>query len=193
VASAQYVSSPAFSVCPAASGATCKLGDVPVGQADELEAKVPVGDKAAVGEQVKLTAKATATGATSFEASATDQVAAGSTASPTPSVPGETLPPVSLEPEPGYGIAGSGVSAGNPSDLFPTVGPSSTGSAGPTVKPRRDIRVADASATVPLDTRLIGGQLAGLAVLAGAVAIAIARLSLRSPKTTDDKGSQPPK
>jgi len=33
---------------------------------------------------------------------------------------------------------------------------------------------------------------AGLAVLAGAVAIAIARLSLRSPKPPDDKKSQGP-
>jgi len=44
--------------------------------------------------------------------------------------------------------------------------------------------VVDAAATVPLDSRLIGGQLAGLAVLAGAVMIAIARLSLRAPKPT---------
>jgi hypothetical protein len=49
---------------------------------------------------------------------------------------------------------------------------------------------------VPLDARLIGGQLAGLAVLAGAVTIAIARLSLRAPKTSDDSNAnaqQPPK
>jgi hypothetical protein len=38
------------------------------------------------------------------------------------------------------------------------------------------------SATLRLDTRLIGGQLAGLAVLAAAIAIAIARLSLRRPR-----------
>jgi hypothetical protein len=38
---------------------------------------------------------------------------------------------------------------------------------------------------VPVDARLIGGQLAGLAVLAGAVTIAIARLSLRSTKSQD--------
>jgi hypothetical protein len=38
---------------------------------------------------------------------------------------------------------------------------------------------------VPVDARLIGGQLAGLAVLAGAVTIAIARLSFRSAKPQD--------
>jgi hypothetical protein len=41
------------------------------------------------------------------------------------------------------------------------------------------VHVATASATVPLDARLIGGQLAGLAVLAGGIAIALVRLSLR--------------
>ena len=45
------------------------------------------------------------------------------------------------------------------------------------------------SATLPLDPRLIGGQLAGLAVLAGAIAIAIARLSLRSPKPQGAKSA----
>jgi hypothetical protein len=48
------------------------------------------------------------------------------------------------------------------------------------------------SATVPLDDRLIGGQLAGLAVLAGAVAMAIARLSLRTPKPPQDNASAKP-
>jgi len=38
---------------------------------------------------------------------------------------------------------------------------------------------------VPLDTRLLGGQIAGLAVLAAAIAIAIARLSLRRQKAGD--------
>jgi hypothetical protein len=44
---------------------------------------------------------------------------------------------------------------------------------------------------VPLDARLIGGQLAGLAVLAGAVTIAIARLSLRTPKPQEDADAKP--
>jgi len=191
-----YIHSPSFTVCPVTSGTACKLGNVPVGQADELQVSVPVGAKAALGEQVQLTAKASASGATSFEGSATDVVIAPPVAHPTPSGADDTLPPVSLEPMPGGGIAGTGVSATDPSDLFPTVGPASpgTGSTGlPSVKPRKQIRVADASATVPLDTRLIGGQLTGLAVLAGAVAIAIARLSLRTPKPAEDKAEQPQK
>ena len=41
------------------------------------------------------------------------------------------------------------------------------------------------SAILPLDSRLIGGQLAGLVLLASAIAIAIARLSLRAPRPRD--------
>jgi hypothetical protein len=188
VASAEDLGVPSFSVCPVADGKTCKLGDMPSGQADELEAGVPVHAKAALGEQVQLTATAAAKGAKSFNASATDVVVVSpppSTTTPQPSAP--TLPPTSIPP-----ISGTGSSPGNASNLFPTVtptpssGPSSLGL--PSVKPKRtDVGVTDAADTVPLDPRLIGGQLAGLAVLAGGIAIAIARLSLRSPKPQDDK------
>jgi hypothetical protein len=104
------------------------------------------------------------------------------------------LPPVTLPP-----ISGSSTSPGDASGLFPTVGPSPSSSADPVglpppVKPHKSVRVVEAAATVPLDSRLIGGQLAGLAVLAGAVIIAIARLSLRAPKPTptEDKGDKKP-
>jgi len=39
-----------------------------------------------------------------------------------------------------------------------------------------------------LNMRLIGGQLAGLVVLAAAIAIAITRLSLRPQRPEDDNG-----
>jgi hypothetical protein len=43
---------------------------------------------------------------------------------------------------------------------------------------------------LPLDPRLIGGQLAGLAVLAAAITMAVARLSLRTPQAANaGKGS----
>jgi hypothetical protein len=48
---------------------------------------------------------------------------------------------------------------------------------------------------VPLDERLIGGQIIGLAVLAAAVTIAIARLTLRKPRQQaggDSDASKPP-
>jgi hypothetical protein len=38
------------------------------------------------------------------------------------------------------------------------------------------------STSFPLDTRLVGGQIIGLAVLAAAVTIAVARFSLRKPR-----------
>jgi hypothetical protein len=193
VASALYLGKPKFTICPVADGKTCKLGTMPVGQADELEAGVPVEAKAALGEQVQLTATATGQdGAKSFNGSATDVVVVSPPPSTTTPEPGSTepLPATTLPP-----ISGTGPSQGNASSLFPTVSPSPSSSSSsvglPTVKPKRsDVRVTDAAETVPLDPKLIGGQLAGLAVLAGGIAIAIARLSLRTPKAQDDGNSQ---
>jgi hypothetical protein len=188
VASALDIGGPSFTVCPVAKGKTCKVGNVPVGLADELQVAVKVRAQAGLGEQVQLSATAKATGAKSFTGSATDVVVVNPTGSTsTPTLPVTTLPPPSSLPT----ISGAGVSPGDPGNLFPTVGASSaspsSGSIGlPQVKPKSALHVQDASATVPLDTRLIGGQLAGLAVLAGAVAIAIARLSLRAPKPEED-------
>jgi hypothetical protein len=187
VAFGLYLGTPKFTICPVADGKTCKLGTMPVGQADELEAAVPVEAKAALGEQVQLTATATGKGAKTFNGSATDVVVVSPPPSTTtqPSAP-PTLPPTTLPP-----ISGTGSSQGNPSNLFPTVSaspsPSSSSIGLPVIKPKRsDVRVTDAAETVPLDPKLIGGQLAGLAVLAGGIAIAIARLSLRTPKPQDD-------
>jgi hypothetical protein len=187
VASAQYVEAPRFTVCPVADKTTCKLGNLPVGQADELEAGVRVLSKAALGEQVQLTAKAEAKGSQSNDGSATDLVVVSPKPSPTTTTtsPVASLPPPQSLPP----IAGTGTSPGNASGLFPTVGPTSSpgaSSVGPSRSVNLPARVSDASATVPLDPRLIGGQLVGLAVLAGAVAIAIARLSLRQRAPQDD-------
>jgi hypothetical protein len=194
VKSAAGVHTPAFTVCPVAKGTACSVGSIAVGQADELQVSVRVGKQAAMGEQVQLTARASATKALSYTDSAADVVAARPAASPTTTTPagGVTLPPVTLPP-----LSGTGVSASDPSGLFPTVGPAPSPSTSaplglPPVKPHKTIRVADAAATVPLDSRLIGGQLAGLAVLIGAVVLAIARLSLRTPKPAEDKSAAKP-
>jgi hypothetical protein len=95
---------------------------------------------------------------------------------------------------PGVGtLPGIGTSPQNPASLFPTVSPAATskpnsaGQAGQAGRRPHGINALTASATLPLDPRLIGGQLAGLAVLAGAIAIAIARLSLRSPRPQGGK------
>jgi hypothetical protein len=49
-------------------------------------------------------------------------------------------------------------------------------------------RATSTASSLPLDPRLIGGQLAGLAVLAAAVTMVMARLSLRTPQ----RASVPP-
>jgi hypothetical protein len=185
VVSASYVGRPSFKVCPVPDGTTCQVGNLPVGQSDELEATVRVGSKAALGEHVRISAKAAAKGAKDFSASASDLVVAAPTG--TSSAPTVTLPPPDSLPA----ISGTSVSPTNPSGLFPTVSASPSSGTNPLGLPHAKTRpgAADAAATVPLDARLIGGQLAGLAVLAGAVAIAIVRLSLRTAKPQDGPGS----
>jgi hypothetical protein len=77
-------------------------------------------------------------------------------------------------------IPGTGVSAINPSDLFPVVSPTpGSGVNLPGARSRAGVHAAFVSSTVPIDARLIGAQIVGLAVLAAAVTIAIMRLSLR--------------
>jgi hypothetical protein len=150
---------------------------------------VRIGSNATIGEQVQLTATVTGTAAHSFDGSATDVVVARPTSTSTSPAAGATLPPVSLPP-----LSGSGTSGTDPTGLFPTVAPTTgTNPPGlPPVKPHKPVRAVDAAATVPLDSRLIGGQLAGLAVLAGAVVIAVARLSLRTPKPPEGTGDRRP-
>jgi hypothetical protein len=65
----------------------------------------------------------------------------------------------------------------NPTGLFPTVSPGSGSNSGG--KDKR-IDAITTAATTPLDT-LIPGQVVGLAVLIGAIALAFVRFSLRTP------------
>jgi hypothetical protein len=169
---------------------------MPAGMSDELQVSVKVRKSATPGEQVKLTASATATGAVGAQASAsavTITAPAPSTSTGTTPPPGSALPPVSLPPLPDLGISPS-----NPSGLFPTVSPGASTSPSPSPQATATagharVHVVTAAATVPLSPRLIGGQLAGLVVLASAVGIAIARLSLRAPRPQDgtDAPSKP--
>lgn len=88
-----------------------------------------------------------------------------------------------------------GASTGPGAVTFPTVGPNS--SHDPSLAPSpvtlpspEHARLANAAAEFPLDGRLLGIQLAGLAALAAAVIIAVARLSLRrrAPRHGKDPG-----
>jgi hypothetical protein len=79
-----------------------------------------------------------------------------------------------------------GVSAVNPTGLFPTVSPGSGSGSTAGGKGKR-IEAVTTAATTPLDT-LIPGQVLGLAVLVGAIALAFVRFSLRTPPPSDSQG-----
>jgi hypothetical protein len=72
----------------------------------------------------------------------------------------------------------------DPSLAFPEVSPSPD----PTPAPSA-IQASEVSASFPLDTRLVGGQIIGLAVLAAAVTIAVARLSIRKQRPQHSQDS----
>jgi hypothetical protein len=187
-----HVTSPHFTVCPTAKAATCTVGDLPTKQSEALLAAVRVRDAAPAGEKITLTATVKASKADSFNDAATVGVVAASTAtssgssssSSTGSSIGDSLPPGVSLPDGSL----TNTSPTDPSGLFPTVSPTS-GSSGQSKKTGKNADATTVSATLPLDSRLIGGQLAGLAILASAIAIAIVRLSLRTPKTPDGGGT----
>jgi hypothetical protein len=164
------------------------VGTLPTGQSEELIAGAFVRRAASAGERITLTATARGTEAGSAHSTATINVIAAPTPSPTPpkpTVPANPIPPGELPPVPSSELTSP---AGDPSGLFPTVGPGASSSPSPASSHTRVLNrsnTRNVSATLPLDTRLIGGQLAGLAVLATAIAIAIARLSLRAPRPRD--------
>lgn len=166
--------SPRFTLCPAPRKTVCSIGALPANQAFELLVEAHIGTKATVGEQITLTLTVQGTALSPAEAAVTTVVGQ---ASPTPS-PTPTLPTLSFPPFSGYTVTPPSLAG-----LFPVVTPSPTPS--PTSKPRSHGSVAaitPTASTLPLDPRLIGGQLAGLAVLAAAITMVVARLSLRTPQ-----------
>jgi hypothetical protein len=192
---AAHIDAPRFTVCPAPNRAVCTVGTLPTGQSEELIAAAFVRRAASAGERITLTATARGTRAGSAHSAGTINVIAASTpsptASPTPTVPANPIPPGELPPVP---IGELTSPNGDPSGLFPTVGPGASSSPSAANGHTRVLNRSNArnvSATLPLDTRLIGGQLAGLAVLAAAIVIAIARLSLRAARPHD--GGDAPK
>lgn len=186
------VAAPAFSVCSQPSGDVCTVGDLLTSQSEELVAGAKVGTSASAGEKITLTATVRASKATSFHAKDTIDVVApnstsGTTSTSTSGDAGDTLPGTSVSTPPDGGLT-SPVDT-NPAGLFPTVSP--TSGRAKTAKNQTANDAAIVSSTLPLNSRLIGGQLAGLAVLAAAIAIAIVRLSLRTERPHD--GGRPAK
>jgi hypothetical protein len=207
---------PSFTVCPSLTGNQCAL-TLTAGQLDELHAAIPV-PSTALGGTITLTASGSSPQAADI-ATASASVVVANPPSPTPTpthtptptptptpthtpTPTPTTTPAAAVPAPvGVGLTlppgtapGSAPTgslpllpspASSPGVTFPKVTP------GPSTASATDqIRVTDVSASFPLNTRLIGGQLAGLAVLAAAVTFAVARLSLRRPSPQHSKDPQ---
>jgi hypothetical protein len=180
-----HVDAPRFTVCPKAHADVCTVGTLPIGQSEELVAGPFVRRAAVSGEQITLTATARGRKADSFHSAATINVVPPSTTSPSPDPSLPTVPPAPVPSVPGGGFTNPN---GDPSGLFPTVAPSIPGPLAPSGRATKALNrsnARDVSATLPLDSRLIGGQIAGLAVLAAAIAVAIARLSLRGARSHD--------
>jgi hypothetical protein len=178
--------SPSFTVCPATGGNSCSVA-LTAGQAVQLRASVAVPHNAA-GTHLTLTAtgtspqsKASATASGSVlvttAAPASSPAAAGTGLTPAgvgAQLPGTTLP-AGVLPSARLPLLPSPVT--DPSLNFPQVTPSPDPSSSST-----PVKVSEVSASFPLSTRLVGGQIIGLAVLAAAITIAVARLSLRKPR-----------
>jgi hypothetical protein len=141
---------------------------------------------------VTLTATATSAEASnSASASATVDIqrdsSGGSSSSTQNAGDGTTIGTIPATYLPTGTFAGLGIQpTGNLGSAFPQVSPSPSPTSGTGAASHRpSTKTIDLSAGLPLDVRLIGGQVIGLAVLAAAVTIAVARLSLR-------KQPQPP-
>jgi hypothetical protein len=188
---------PSFSVCQPTGGTTCSVSGLQAGDHVETQARLYAA-KDLAGRDITLTVTATSHQAAN-KASATDKIEVAkrsrkhSSSSPTPTPnagDGAGYPPASY-PGGNAGYPGVTNPTGNLGSDFPQVSPSPNIS--PATSPSRrqhQIEVTDLSAGLPLDVRLIGGQVVGLAILAAAVTIAVARLSLRrQPAKHSDEGS----
>jgi len=174
--------SPTFSVCVPPGKSKCTVGGLNAGQKVEVQAKLAAPDRPS--KHVTLTATATSSQASnSATASATVDIKPKNpspSSSPTPNAgDGGTLPPAAGLPS-GVTIPGLGPSpSGDLGSAFPQVSPSASASGAAAGQQDPTTQAIDVSAGLPLTVRLIGGQVIGLAVLAAAVTIAVARLSLR--------------
>ena len=182
---------PRFTVCAAPGRNTCSIGLT--SKPTQLRAVVAAPRKAA-GTHITLRATGTspqAAGSASSSASVLVRAKPAPSATPagtaSPAGVGASLPAGNLPPgvssRAGLPLLPSPVD--DPSLAFPVVSPSPSASPSAAQVP---IRVADVSASFPLDTRLVSGQVIGLAVLAAAVTIAVARLSLRKQQQPQQGG-----
>jgi hypothetical protein len=184
--------SPTFSVCVPSGKSKCTVSGLNAGQKVEVQAELAAPARPA--KNVTLTATASSAQASnSATASATVDIkpknSPNPTSSPTPGTgDGGTLPAVGLPS--GTTIPGLGVQpSGDLGTAFPQVSPSPGATGAATAQQQEhSAQAIEVSAGLPLAVRLIGGQVIGLAVLAAAVTIAVARLSLRRqpPRHSED-------
>jgi hypothetical protein len=162
----------------------CKVAGLNAGQHVEVQAKLKTPSRRY--HHVTLTAMATSAEASnSASASATVDIkrksSSGGSSSTQNAGDGTTIGTIPATSLPTGTVPGLGIQpTGNLGSAFPQVSPSpSPTSATGAASHRPSTKTIDLSAGLPLDVRLIGGQVIGLAVLAAAITIAVARLSLR--------------
>jgi hypothetical protein len=171
--------------------ASCRLSSVTT-KVTSLNAQIPVASKATSVSSVKLTATASVVTTTKWTppaaAETTTVTAAGApakssgTASPSAAEHMAVLP---LGPIPALnGEASMFVQAGSAANLFPTVGPSSGASPGPTAAvgaqpTKRNTAPVSEASPVSLSTPVFTAQVAGLIALGVAIMLTVTRLSVR--------------
>jgi len=186
---------PSFTVCAPPGGTSCSVG-LSAGQPVQLRAAVAVPQSAA-GATITLTATGT-----SPQAAATASASGSVPVAAAASAPGTT--PAGTATTPGVGVLAPGALPGAtlPIGVLPSAGlpalpnPTDPSLAFPQVSPSPDptpapsaIQASEVSASFPLDTRLVGGQIIGLAALAAAITIAVARLSIRKQRPQHSQDS----
>jgi hypothetical protein len=176
--------SPTFSVCAPSGKSKCSVSGLSAGNKVEVQAELAAPARPAKHVTLTVTASS-AQASNSATASATVDIkpknSPNPTSTPTPGAgDGGTLPAVGLPS--GTNIPGLGLGVQPTGDLgsaFPQVSPSPGATGTAAQQHEHSAQAVEVSAGLPLDVRLIGGQVIGLAVLAAAVTIAVARLSLR--------------
>ncbi|MHB1434323.1 MAG: hypothetical protein ACYCVZ_19665 [Streptosporangiaceae bacterium] len=195
-AGSRVVTTPKFSTCPgtrksAPKSGNCRIGALRANKTLKLVVAARIRTAAKAGAEVTVTVAVTAPGLSRAEASVTAVLGPGtpspgaSSPSPLPSTP---VPTTTLSPLPG-----TTVTPNNLSSLFPVVTPGPESCRTATHRHRvRASRFTTAAAGQPIGARLIGPQLVGLVVLAVAITMAVARLSLRRATPPADTRQDPP-
>ena len=195
-AGSRVVTTPKFAACPgtrksAPKSGDCRIAALRANKTLKLVVAARIRTAAKAGSQVTVTVAVAAPGLSQAAASVTAVVGAGTPSpgatSPSP-LPSTPVPTTTLSPLPG-----TTVTPNNLSSLFPVVtpGPKSS-SAGTHRHPARAARFTTTAAGQPIGARLIGPQLVGLVVLAVAITMAVARLSLRRATPPTDARQDPP-